>query len=63
MNAGSCEMHDAKGFSLGEGQFLQFSLALIGFSLAVTRARQLGLRMKRGGPLARTILSIRRRQE
>jgi hypothetical protein len=56
-------MHDAKGFSLGEGQFLQFSLALIGFSLAVTRARQLGLRMKRGGPLARTILSIRRRQE
>lgn len=56
-------MHDAKGFSLGERQFLQFSLALVGFSLAVTGARQLILRMQRGGPLAQTILSIRCRQE
>jgi hypothetical protein len=56
-------MHDTKGFSLGERQFLQFPLALIGFSLAVTRARQLILPMKRGGPWAQAILGIRRPQE
>lgn len=56
-------MHDAKGFSLGERQFLEFAFDLIGFSLAVRGARQLILRVNRGGALLQAILRICRAQE
>ena len=50
-------MNDAKCFSLGEGQFLEFSFALIGFRLPVGRARQLIMRFEGvGGPLAEPVI-------
>ena len=48
-----CEMNDAKPFSLGEGQFLEFAFSLIALRLAVGRTGQLIMGMNRaGGPLA-----------
>lgn len=63
-NTGTREMDDAKGFSLGERQFLEFAFALIGFRLTVGCAGELIVRVKRaGGPLAKTIIRKRRAQE
>ena len=63
-NTGTREMDDAKGFSLGERQFLEFAFPLIGFRLTVGCAGELIVRVKRaGGPLAKTIIRKRRAQE
>ena len=63
-NTRTHEMDDAKGFSLGERQFLEFALALIGFRLTVGCTGELIVRLKRaGGPLAKTIIRKRRAQE
>ena len=63
-NTGTREMDDAKGFSLGERQFLDLAFALIGFRLTVGCAGELIVRLKRAGrPLAKAIIRIGRAQE
>lgn len=63
-NTGTREMDDAKGFSLGERQFLEFAFTLIRFSLTVGCAGELIVRLKRaGGPLTQAITRIGRAQE
>ena len=63
-NTGTREMDDAKGFPLGERQFLEFAFTLIRFSLTVGRAGELIVRLKRvGGPLTQAITRICRTQE
>lgn len=64
-DTGLREMNDAKCFSLREGQLFEFTLALtfslIGFRLAVSRARQLIMRFHgAAGPMSQAIIGVRR---
>src|SRR5262249_35845036 len=62
--AGAREMNDAKRFSLGEGRFLEFPFALIGFRLPVWCAGELIMCFERaGGPLAQPIIGTGRRHK
>ena len=63
-NTGMREMDNAKGFPLGERQFLEFAFTLIRFSLTLGCAGELIVRLKRaGGPLTQAITWICRAQE
>ena len=63
-NTGMRKMDNAKGFPLGERQFLEFAFTLIRFSLTLGCAGELIVRLKRaGGPLTQAITWICRAQE
>jgi hypothetical protein len=63
-NTGPCVANGAEGFPLGERQFVEFALSLIGLRLAVERAGQLVMGMDWvGGPLALAIIGACRAYE